>query len=65
MPCHLTVYDITRAYLLDIVGKVERRGSLSVAEKLGTWFTQLFSTPRWLYRACGSFRGAGSSSASC
>ena len=40
---HLTIYDITRAHLLDILGKVERRGSLSVAEKLRTWFTQLFT----------------------
>jgi integrase len=40
---HLTIYDITRAHLLDIIGKVERRGSLSVAEKLRTWFTQLFT----------------------
>ncbi|WP_180166519.1 integrase arm-type DNA-binding domain-containing protein [Stenotrophomonas sp. SbOxS2] len=34
---HLTVYDITRAHLLDIIGKVEKRGSLSVAEKLSRW----------------------------
>jgi integrase len=40
---HLTMYDITRAHLLDIIGKVEKRGSLSVAEKLRTWFTQLFT----------------------
>lgn len=40
---HLTVYDITRAHLLNIIGKVEKRGSLSVAEKLRTWFTQLFT----------------------
>ncbi|MGQ0697458.1 MAG: tyrosine-type recombinase/integrase [Panacagrimonas sp.] len=40
---HLTIYDITRAHLLDIIGKVEKRGSLSVAEKLRTWFAQLFT----------------------
>lgn len=40
---NLTIYDITRAHLLDIIGKVEKRGSLSVAEKLRTWFTQLFT----------------------
>ncbi|HCE6398066.1 MULTISPECIES: tyrosine-type recombinase/integrase [Pseudomonas] len=40
---HLTIYDITRAHLLDIIAKVEKRGSLSVAEKLRTWFTQLFT----------------------
>ncbi|WP_258005652.1 phage integrase central domain-containing protein [Castellaniella caeni] len=38
----LTIYDITRAHLLDISGRVEKRGSLSVAEKLRTWSTQLF-----------------------
>ena len=40
---HLTVYDVTRAHLLDIIGRVEKRGSLSVAEKLRTWFSQLFT----------------------
>ncbi|HFJ0420310.1 TPA: tyrosine-type recombinase/integrase [Pseudomonas aeruginosa] len=40
---HLTIYDITRAHLLDIIAKVEKRGSLSVAEKLRTWFTQLLT----------------------
>ena len=40
---HLTIYDVTRAHLLDIIGRVEKRGSLSVAEKLRTWFTQLFT----------------------
>lgn len=40
---HLTIYDVNRAHLLDIIGKVEKRGSLSVAEKLRTWFTQLFT----------------------
>lgn len=40
---HLTIYDVTRAHLLDIIGRVEKRGSLSVAEKLRTWFSQLFT----------------------
>ncbi|MCU7376633.1 tyrosine-type recombinase/integrase [Paucibacter sp. O1-1] len=40
---HLTIYEITRPHLLEIIGKVEKRGSLSVAEKLRTWFTQLFT----------------------
>ena len=40
---HLTIYDITRAHLPDIIGKVEKRGPLSVAEKLRTWFTRLFT----------------------
>ncbi|VFR36341.1 Integrase [plant metagenome] len=39
---HLNMHEITRAHLLDILGRVEKRGSLSVAEKLRTWFGQLF-----------------------
>lgn len=39
---HLSIHEITRAHLLDIIGKVEARDSLSVAEKLRTWFEQLF-----------------------
>ena len=39
----LPVYDITRAHLLDVIARVEKRGSLSVAEKLRTWFDQLFT----------------------
>lgn len=40
---HLTIYDVTRPHLLSILAKVEKRGSFSVAEKLRTWFTQLFT----------------------
>lgn len=40
---HLTIHEITRAHLLDIIGKVEARNSLSVAEKLRAWFKQLFT----------------------
>ncbi|WP_372387501.1 tyrosine-type recombinase/integrase [Xanthomonas axonopodis] len=40
---NLTIYDVTRAHLLTIVGRVEKRGSMSVAEKLRTWFEQLFT----------------------
>ena len=40
---HLTIYEITRPHLLEIIGKVEKRGSLSVAEKLRTWVLQLFT----------------------
>lgn len=40
---HMAIYDVTRAHLLDIIGRVEERGSCSVAEKLRTWFTQLFT----------------------
>lgn len=39
----LTVHEIVRAHLLDIIGRVEARGALSVAEKLRTWFRQLFT----------------------
>ena len=39
----LTIYDVTHAHLLTIVGRVEKRGSMSVAEKLRTWFEQLFT----------------------
>jgi len=35
--------EITRAHLLNIIAKVEKRDALSVAEKLRTWFTQLFT----------------------
>jgi len=40
---HTNIHDITRAHLLDIIGRVEQRGALSMAEKLRTWFTQLFT----------------------
>src|SRR3546814_16073324 len=39
---HLSVHEISRVHLLDIIGKVEARDSLSVAKKLRTWFEQLF-----------------------
>ncbi len=35
--------EITQAHLLDIIGRVEDRGALSTAEKLRTWFKQLFA----------------------
>lgn len=37
------IHDIERAHLLDIIARVEARGALSVAEKLRTWFRQLFT----------------------
>jgi len=40
---HMNIHDISRAHLLDIIAKVEKRDALSVAEKLRTWFTQLFT----------------------
>ena len=62
----LTVHDITRAHLLDIPGKVERRDSLSVAEKLRTRFTPIVHRRHGgCFWACGSFRRSRSSSASC
>ena len=38
----MTVHEITRHHLLEVVGRIETRGSLSVAEKVRTWFRQLF-----------------------
>jgi hypothetical protein len=38
----LTIYEITRPYLLEVIGRIEKRNSLSVAEKVGTWLKQLF-----------------------
>lgn len=38
----LTIYEVTRPMLLDVIGRIEKRGSLSVAKKLRTWFKQLF-----------------------
>ena len=48
---HLTIYDITRAHLLDIIGKVEKRGSLSVAEARDV-VRNCSPTPRWRSRTC-------------
>ncbi|CAB3646911.1 tyrosine-type recombinase/integrase [Achromobacter pestifer] len=39
---HLAMHEVTQAHLLQIIAGVEKRGSLSVAEKLRTWFEQLF-----------------------
>jgi integrase len=39
----LTIYEVTRPMLLEIIGRVEKRNSLSVAEKLRTWLRQLFN----------------------
>jgi hypothetical protein len=38
----LTIYEITRPHLLEVIGRIEKRNSLSVAEKVGTWLKQLF-----------------------
>ncbi|EIU4788338.1 tyrosine-type recombinase/integrase [Pseudomonas aeruginosa] len=37
-----SIYEITRADLLEIVGRIEKRGAPSVAEKVRTWLNQLF-----------------------
>ncbi len=37
-----TIYEIRRGDLLDVVGRIERRKSYSVAEKVRTWFNQMF-----------------------
>ncbi|CAI1728975.1 tyrosine-type recombinase/integrase [Serratia fonticola] len=37
-----TIYDIKRHDLLEVIAKIERRKSLSMAEKLRTWFNQMF-----------------------
>jgi integrase len=37
-----SIYDIRRPDLLEVIAKIERRKALSVAEKVRTWFNQLF-----------------------
>ncbi len=41
---HRSIFDVVRADLLDIIRKVEKRKALTTAEKLRTWFNQMF---RW------------------
>jgi hypothetical protein len=38
----LTIYEVTRPHLLEVIGRIEKRDSLSVAEKVRTWLKQLF-----------------------
>ncbi|VVO04888.1 Prophage integrase IntS [Pseudomonas fluorescens] len=38
----LSVFEIARRDLLEVVRKIERRGALTTAEKCRTWFNQLF-----------------------
>lgn len=38
----ISVFDITRMDLLDVVRRIERRKAFSTAEKCRTWFNQLF-----------------------
>lgn len=37
-----SIYDITRAELLEVLGRIEHRKALSVAEKVRSWLNQLF-----------------------
>lgn len=37
-----SIYEIKRPDLLEIVARIERRKALSIAEKVRTWFNQLF-----------------------
>ena len=37
-----SVYEIKRPDLLEVIAKIEKRRALSVAEKVRTWFNQLF-----------------------
>lgn len=37
-----SIHDIRRADLLEVISRIERRKALSVAEKVRTWFNQLF-----------------------
>lgn len=38
-----TVTEITSAHLLDVVGRIEARNSLSIAQKVRHWLSQLFA----------------------
>jgi len=38
----MTIHEITRYQLPEVVGRIEKRGSLSVVQKVRTWFRQLF-----------------------
>lgn len=37
-----SIYEIKRPDLLEVIARIERRKALSVAEKLRTWFNQMF-----------------------
>ncbi|MBN0154552.1 integrase, partial [Pseudomonas aeruginosa] len=37
-----SIYEIKRPDLLEVIAKIEKRRALSVAEKVRTWFNQLF-----------------------
>jgi hypothetical protein len=37
-----SIYEIKRPDLLEVIAKIEKRSALSIAEKVRTWFKQLF-----------------------
>lgn len=37
-----SIYEIRRVDRLEVIGNIERRKALSVAEKVRTWFNQMF-----------------------
>lgn len=37
-----SIYEIRRVDLLEVIGNIERRKALSVAEKVRIWFNQMF-----------------------
>jgi integrase len=37
-----SIYEIKRPDLLEVIAKIEKRSALSIAEKVRTWFNQLF-----------------------
>lgn len=38
----ISIYDIRRSDLLEVIAKIEQRKALTVAEKVRTWFNQMF-----------------------
>lgn len=49
-----TIYEITRPMLLEVISRIEKRGSLSVAEKVRTWLKQLFDYAMVVIPAMGT-----------
>lgn len=49
-----TIYEITRPVLLEVIGRIEKRESLSVAEKVRTWLKQLADYAMVSFRAWSS-----------
>ena len=53
---HLTIYDITRAHLLDIIGKVESAARCQWPRSSGHGLTNCSPMPRWRSRTCTTTR---------